>query len=69
MSKVITKKQYDSYAKRIEKENLKKNGCSLTWVSILGHSKAILEVESSTNTLIVKDNWKEILTQAGKIVQ
>lgn len=69
MSKLITNKQYESYAKNIEKLNLKNTGHSLSWVSILGHAKIIKEIRSDDNSLVVIDNWKEVLNQIGKIVQ
>jgi hypothetical protein len=68
MTKLITNKQYESYAKNIEKSNLKNIGHSLSWVGILSHAKIIKEIRSDDNSLVVIDNWKEILNQIGKIV-
>ena len=65
--KTINYKSIERYAKKIEKENLAKNGKSLSWVSMLNHVP-LLCVHNGTNTVDVKDNWKSYLNKHRDVI-
>lgn len=60
-TKCVDIKYLDRVAKRIEKENLKRDRRSLTWCSLLGKyfNDCIIEIYDNTSLIIDDDKLKE----------
>lgn len=61
----ITRQQWDRYAKRIEKANLRRFGKSLNFTSISRHAMQYI-IEVRDNNILVREDWKSMMKQAGK---
>ena len=58
----IGKKQWDSYARRIEKRNLKTCGKSLMASGIARRArKYIIELRLDTNSMVVRKGWRKAM--------
>ncbi len=56
----ITYQQWENYAKRIERKNLREKGTSLSFSGIaMRANKHIICIEHDTNILIVKPGWRK----------
>ena len=56
MTEMITQKQWDSYARRIERRKLKLNGCSLSAASISRRANCFI--------VDVRKGWREAMRAA-----
>jgi len=62
----VTSKQWESYAKRLERKNLKENGRSLTFIGIAsGANGHIVEIQSDNGLMIVSSGWRESMKKAA----
>ena len=60
----ISSRQWKSYAKRLERKNLKQSGKSLSWGSIMDRAnKHIVEIHDEW--LTVTGNWKATMKEAA----
>ncbi|MHC4621721.1 MAG: hypothetical protein ACYTEQ_28605 [Planctomycetota bacterium] len=58
-TELVTYKQWDDQAKRIERHNLRRSGESLTFTAIERRaSKYILEIRDDQKTMVVKKGWR-----------
>lgn len=58
----ITYRQWDNYAKWLEKQNLKTKGRSLSFSSIaMGANNFIIEIQSDLKMIIVRRGWREAM--------
>jgi len=64
MTEMITEKQFDSYARRIERRNLKLRGRSLTALSISRRANCFIVDIRNDGTLLVRDGWREAMRLA-----
>ncbi len=55
---IIPYSKIRAYAKRIERQNLKKRGRSISWVSMLNLAPKMCELYSPENTAKVESTWK-----------
>ena len=65
--KTISYKTIERFAKKIEKENLAKNGTSLSYNSMLNDVR-ILCVHNDSNVVDVEDNWKYNLNKHRNVI-
>jgi hypothetical protein len=56
----ITHRQWDNYAKRVEKRNLRQHGSSLTFTAIAHRASAFI-VEIRSEGMIVRKGWREAM--------
>lgn len=61
-SEVITYRQWDSALRRIENDNIKRNGRSLTCGSMRG-GDLVIENRPLERTMVVTADWRQILKQ------
>lgn len=54
--KYISKKTYQNYARKVEKEIMRENGWSISASTIIDGSETIIEIRDGV--LICPDNWK-----------
>lgn len=59
-TEVVTHRQWDSYAARIERKNLKEHGHSLSRASIAYRANAYI-IEIREDTMIVRTGWREAM--------
>lgn len=65
MTEVIKGKQWDSYARRIERRNLKANGSSLSAASITMRARGyIVDIRNDEGTMVVRKGWREAMRLA-----
>jgi hypothetical protein len=58
----ISRKQWFSYARRIEKRNLKETGRSLTYTGIQQRARSfVVSIQIDTDTMIVKKGWRDAM--------
>ena len=59
----ITPKQWESYARRVEKQRMKENGKSLTAAGIARHANhCICEIQN--DLMIVRKGWRQAMATA-----
>jgi len=67
-TEAVTYKQWDSYAKKIERKNLKESGESLTFSSIAQKaSNYIVESQPDNKIIIAKKGWREAMKRKEQI--
>jgi hypothetical protein len=58
----VTFKAWESYAKRLERANLKRDGRSLTWSSIASRANAcVLDVQADRGGMLVRPGWRAVM--------
>ena len=67
MVEFVTNRQWDSYARRIEKANVRKYGHSITQSGIASRAnKLIVDIQSDKNGMLVQIGWKDLMKQEAK---
>lgn len=61
----INNNTIERYAKKIERENLREKGTSLSWSGI-ARSVKLLEVQADSDLVLVSKNWKESINKHKK---
>lgn len=65
--KRVSYHQWDLFARKIFKQNIKEYGHSLSFAGIQQNAdKCILEIQPDYKIMIVTDRWKDKMRQAGK---
>lgn len=59
-TEVVTRRQWDNYAARIERKNLKERGHSLTRTAIAYRANSYI-IEIREDTMIVRTGWREAM--------
>jgi DNA-binding XRE family transcriptional regulator len=63
-TEVVTHRAWESYAKRVERETLKRHGQSLTFAQITTHAGRLI-VEIRADTLVVRTGWRRVMRAAA----
>jgi hypothetical protein len=61
----ISIRQWNSYARRIERRNLRQYGVSLSSTAIARRAGASI-VEIQTERMLVRSGWRQVMQQAGE---
>ena len=64
----VTRKQWDGYARRIEKKNMKEHGHSITFSGIARNANSyIVEIELDSGGMWVKKGWRKAMREQGAV--
>jgi len=64
ITETVTFAQWDNYAKRIERKNLRECGRSLTFSGIANRAnRFVIDIQPDHKVMIVKKGWREAMKQ------
>ena len=62
----ISGRQWDSYARRIERANIKATGQSITFTGIARRAQSFIIEMLENDTMLVHKGWREAMKQEAK---